>query len=172
MLLKLLVLAFVGYVASQGVADSRCTQPDPVPAIRLPSETDCRRHYLCQAGLRHLMPACPTGMVFDPVSLACRTGTVCIPIPPTTVPQTTTTVPQTTTTAPATTASTVSPPTVPQDSTSTTSGTTASTSTTSGTTTTGTATTVSVTMPSALPVPPTVPSKKKKESFDFSYNFF
>lgn len=96
MLLKLLVLALVGYVASQGVSDPRCTTPDPVPAIRLPHDTDCTRHWICQAGLRHLMPACPFGNNFDSVTLTCRPpadatcGPVATTVPPVGTPEATT----------------------------------------------------------------------------------
>jgi hypothetical protein len=110
MLLKLLVLAFVGYAVAQGIADPRCPVPDRNPAVRLPHDTDCTRHWICQGGNRHLMPACPVGMKFDSPSLSCRTPPVtCGPIsttvappvitdPPTTIPPPTdspTTVPPT-----------------------------------------------------------------------------
>ena len=159
MLFKLLVLALIGCVASQGVADTRCIQPDPVPAIRLPSETDCTRHYICQQGNKHLMPACPTGMIFDPVTLTCRPGSACLPIPPTTIPpvgtpgtEATTTTEETTT--PTTTESTLSP-TNPDDSTSESTTSSSDSSTNSDSTTSSASSGPS----SAPPVFPTVPSK-------------
>jgi Chitin binding Peritrophin-A domain len=118
MLVKLLVLALFGCAAAQSVADPRCTIPDRVPALRLPHETDCTRHWICQGGNKHLMPACPPGLKFDTPSMSCRPAAdaICGPAAETTPPPTTpppvgtdgpTTAPPTTappTTAPPTTA--------------------------------------------------------------------
>ena len=64
------VLVFSSYVVAQGVPDPRCPS-SARPVVRLPHETDCSRFYICQFGLRHLMPACPRGLLFDSKSTAC-----------------------------------------------------------------------------------------------------
>jgi hypothetical protein len=112
MFVKLLVLALFGCAAGQSVADSRCTIPDRVPTLRLPHETNCARHWICQGGNKHLMPACPTGLLFDTPSMSCRPAAdaTCGPAAGTTTPPTTTP-PPVGTDAPPTDESTTVPPT-------------------------------------------------------------
>lgn len=71
MLVKFLVLAFVGCVVAQGVEDSRCPSVKGQKSVRLPHESDCSRFYICQNGRKHLMPPCPRKKLFDSTSLKC-----------------------------------------------------------------------------------------------------
>jgi Chitin binding Peritrophin-A domain len=91
MLVKLLVLALFGFAAATSVVEPRCTIPDRVPALRLPHETDCARHWICQGGSKHLMPPCPPGNLFDTPSMSCRPAAdaICGPAAETTPPPTT-----------------------------------------------------------------------------------
>ncbi|CRK87419.1 CLUMA_CG001221, isoform A [Clunio marinus] len=86
MLKKLVLLTFIGFVASQGVLDTRCPL-DNNPPTRLPHDTDCTLFYVCNFGSRFLMPPCPAPMQFDTPSSSCRTPpVVCGPIDIPTVP--------------------------------------------------------------------------------------
>jgi Chitin binding Peritrophin-A domain len=123
MLKYLLVLFIVSSATSQGIVDPRCPTTVVRPSIRLPHETDCSRFYICQLGLKHLMPACPKGLLYDAPTSACvdekdakcdqviasTTGSPTVPaVGSTTVPSTATPV-----TAPTVAASTAPPATLP-----------------------------------------------------------
>lgn len=70
-MIKLIAFLYLAtFVATQGVWDPRCP-PTATPVIRLPHETDCSRFYICQFGLKHLMPSCPRGFLFDEKSTFC-----------------------------------------------------------------------------------------------------
>ena len=70
MLNYFVVFVFTSYVVAQGIPEPRCPS-SARPVVRLPHETDCSRFYICQFGLKHLMPACPRGLLFDQRTTAC-----------------------------------------------------------------------------------------------------
>ena len=109
----LTILVLIGLVAAVKFPDDRCPEVNPVPAKRLPHESDCTLHYVCHNGYRVLMPPCPEGMKFDAPSLRCVTAGSEICGEKMTTPHPITTVPPPDTTASVVTTTTITFPSIP-----------------------------------------------------------
>lgn len=105
MFVKIFLLAIIAVFACNA---AECPTPDTRPATRLPHETDCTLHYVCQNSQKIVMPPCPTGMKFDTPTLSCRADARCGPASTTTAA--TTTKAATTTNAPTSTQTHITAP--------------------------------------------------------------